>query len=48
MTGSCAKQVVRATIVTPDGQRFVGENDCRTPQQECPRGDLQPDRPCRG
>ena len=37
MTGPCVKQVVRATIITPGGERFVGENLCRNPQAVCPR-----------
>ena len=40
MTGPCAKQVVTATIVTPDGNRFVGTNWCATPQEVCPRADM--------
>jgi tRNA(Arg) A34 adenosine deaminase TadA len=35
--GPCKKQVVTATIVTPDGRRFYGENDCANPQKTCPR-----------
>lgn len=38
--GPCAKQRVTATIVTPDGRIFVGENDCANPQETCPRGDM--------
>lgn len=38
--GPCAKQVVTATIIAADGQRFVGTNWCRTPKATCPRGDL--------
>lgn len=37
MMGPCAKLVVRCTIVTPDGHRFVGENECANPQPVCPR-----------
>lgn len=37
MTGPCAKAVVRCTLITPDGERFVGENWCETPQAVCPR-----------
>ena len=40
MKGPCAKQVVRATIITPDGERFYGENDCLNAQQVCPRADM--------
>ena len=40
MNGPCAKQTTRATIVAPDGRRFVGTNDCRNPQTICPRGDM--------
>lgn len=35
--GPCAKQVVRATLVDVDGNFYVGENDCNTPQKACPR-----------
>lgn len=35
--GPCARRVVRCTIVTPEGSRFVGENWCATPQPACPR-----------
>jgi len=38
--GPCAKQTTRATIVALDGSRYVGENDCLTPQATCPRGDM--------
>ena len=37
ITGPCAKQTVRATLVTPAGMHFVGENDCLNPQTTCPR-----------
>jgi deoxycytidylate deaminase len=40
MRGPCAKQRVIATIVAPDGRRFVGENDCANPQEICPRGNM--------
>jgi deoxycytidylate deaminase len=40
MTGPCVKQTVTATIVTPDGERFVGTNFVRNPQPTCPRGDM--------
>lgn len=35
--GPCAKLVVTCTLVTPDGRRFIGRNDCATPQTTCPR-----------
>lgn len=34
---TCAKQRVVATIVTPDGFTYVGENLCENPQTVCPR-----------
>lgn len=34
---TCAKQRVVCTLVTPDGERIVGENYCRNPQTACPR-----------
>lgn len=40
MTGPCAKQRVIATVVTIDGERFVGENDCENPQDVCPRAGM--------
>lgn len=35
--GLCAKQVVTCTLITKDGERFVGRNDCANPQPVCPR-----------
>ena len=40
MNGPCAKQVVTATIVTPSGKRYIGNNYCLKPQTECPRKDM--------
>jgi deoxycytidylate deaminase len=40
MTGPCAKQTVRATIVTPEGRRFAGTNHVANPQETCPRADM--------
>lgn len=37
---TCAKQVVRATLVAADGEVFIGENSCLNPQDVCPRGDM--------
>lgn len=37
MIGPCAKTLVTCTIVTPDGERFVGTNYCRNAQPACPR-----------
>lgn len=34
---SCAKRIVRCTIITRSGRVFSGENDCATPQEVCPR-----------
>lgn len=34
---TCAKATVRCTLVTPDGQQFVGTNWCANPQATCPR-----------
>lgn len=36
--GPCAKRVVKCTIISVDGEHFVGENSCATPQEVCPRG----------
>lgn len=38
--GPCVKQVVTATIITPDGRRYVGRNDCNNAQKTCPRADM--------
>lgn len=35
--GPCAKAVVRCTIVSPNGNQFIGENVCQNPQPTCPR-----------
>lgn len=40
MTGPCVKQTVRATVVTPDGRRFVGTNYVNNPQDVCPRASM--------
>jgi len=40
MNGPCVKQRVIATIITPSGERFVGENDCANPQSVCPRSGM--------
>ena len=40
MKGPCAKQRVIATIVTPSGEEFVGENACLNAQIVCPRADM--------
>lgn len=37
---TCAKQVVKATIIAMNGQTFVGFNDVANPQAVCPRGDM--------
>ena len=34
---TCAKKQVLCIIVSPTGERFVGENSCRNPKAECPR-----------
>lgn len=36
-SGPCAKTVVRCTIVSVRGKRYVGENWCANPQSTCPR-----------
>lgn len=40
MIGPCTKQTVTATIVTPEGERFVGTNFVRNAQPVCPRADM--------
>jgi len=37
MNGLCAKATVICTLVTPDGARIVGTNECENPQTVCPR-----------
>ena len=37
---TCAKLTTVATIVTPDGRRFVGTNYARNPQPTCPRAEM--------
>ena len=37
MRGPCVKRRVVATIITPDGRRFVGENECDISGAVCPR-----------
>lgn len=38
--GPCAKQTVTATIIAPDGRKWVGTNECSNPQKVCPRGNM--------
>jgi deoxycytidylate deaminase len=40
MKGPCVKQRVTAIIVTPTGERFVGENYCLNAQEACPRAGM--------
>lgn len=35
--GPCAKVVVTATLVTVNGNQYIGSNHCLTPQKVCPR-----------
>lgn len=35
--GPCAKQTVICTLITQEGERFVGTNACASPQEVCPR-----------
>jgi hypothetical protein len=37
MIGPCAKSTVTCTIVTANGEQFVGSNYCRNAQEACPR-----------
>lgn len=34
---TCAKKIVRCTIITKAGYAYSGENDCWKPQKKCPR-----------
>ena len=47
MTGPCAKRTVICTIVTPTGEKIVGENLCNNPQEVCPRTDNEGYEKCR-
>lgn len=38
--GPCVKQVVKATVVAPNGTHFVATNYCDTPQTTCPRAGM--------
>lgn len=42
MRGPCIKQRVFATLISPEGFRFYGENDCANPQTICPRSGMGP------
>ena len=37
LRGPCAKLTTTATIIAPNGQRFVGTNFVNSPQLTCPR-----------
>lgn len=39
-SGPCVKQVVKATVIALDGERFVGMNHCMKPQTTCPRAGM--------
>jgi deoxycytidylate deaminase len=39
-SGPCAKQTVKATIITQNGTRFVGTNHCLAPQTTCARAGM--------
>lgn len=34
---TCARRVVKATLIAADGRRFIGWNYCENPQPVCPR-----------
>jgi deoxycytidylate deaminase len=38
--GPCVKQVVTATIVAPNGDRWIATNYCQTPQTTCARAGM--------
>ena len=38
--GRCAKQIVTATVVAPNGDRFIATNYTLNPQVRCPRADM--------
>ena len=37
MSGPCAKQVVACKIIAPNGETYIGTNECETPMFDCPR-----------
>jgi hypothetical protein len=37
---TCAKLTTRATIIAPNGERFVGTNAVNNPQATCPRAGM--------
>jgi deoxycytidylate deaminase len=37
---TCAKRQTRATLIAPDGQRFIGTNYVNNPQAVCPRAGM--------
>lgn len=47
MTGPCAKQTVRCTLVTVRGEHIVGTNLCENPQAACPRAPGEGYEKCR-
>jgi len=36
---TCAKKIIKCTIITPEGELFTGENACGAPQPACPRNE---------
>lgn len=38
--GPCAKRVVTATVIAPNGDKFTGTNHCLAPQPACPRAGM--------
>lgn len=39
-SGPCAKMVVKATLVAPNGNRYVATNYCMSPKTECARAGM--------
>lgn len=39
-SGPCAKQVVVATVIALNGERYIGTNHCMKPQATCPRAGM--------
>ena len=44
---TCAKRIVRCTIITREGFAFTGENACSDPQPVCPRKEGEGYKKCK-
>lgn len=46
-SGECAKAHIACTLITPDGERFIGTNWCKMAQPVCPRAPGEDYTKCR-